>query len=132
MYEQRAQSLQFALDAFFSPQIGVVCQETSLLERQVFRVRATNKLVDLDLIRRNLMFNQRRVLLLAGAKGPYRCVYCTAERFKATATVQPNPWTRREEGEGGGLWMEDEELRQSSTGAAAEGKKTTHRAEVLH
>lgn len=37
----------------FSPQIGVVCEETSLLESQVFRVRATNKLVDLDLIRRN-------------------------------------------------------------------------------
>lgn len=46
------------------------------------------------------MFNQRRVVLLAGAKGPHRCVYCTAKRFKVTATVQPNPWTGREEEEG--------------------------------
>lgn len=70
------------------------------------------------------MFNQQRVVLLVGAKGPYRCIYGTAGRFKATVTDQPNPWTGREDR---GLWMVDEALRQSSTGAQ-EGGKTTLRA----
>lgn len=48
----------------------------------------------LDLICRNLMFNQDGWFFLVGAKGPYRCVYGPAGRFKATVTGREEDGTR--------------------------------------
>lgn len=63
-------------------------------------VCAITCLTDINLICRSLMFNQRRVVLLVGAKGPYRRIYGTAGTFKATVTVQVNLCMGREEEEG--------------------------------
>lgn len=82
------------------PQISPLSVYNFLVLKPGVWVCAITCLTDINLICKSLMFNQRRVVLLVGAKGPYRCIYGTAGTFKATVTVQPNLCMGREEEEG--------------------------------